>query len=69
MYIETFKYPNFGIQYIEKYRSQSSKQGLKNLERTRNWRFLRNTYHQEPIKWSLHLPYKPLESTFSRADL
>ena len=24
---------------------------------------------QEPIKWSLHLPYKPLESTLSRVDL
>ena len=24
---------------------------------------------QEPIKWSVHLPYKPLESTLSRADL
>ena len=25
--------------------------------------------NQEPIKWSLHLPYKPLESTLSRVDL
>ena len=24
---------------------------------------------QEPIKWSLHLPYKPLESALSRLDL
>ena len=24
---------------------------------------------QEPIKWSLHLPYKPLEPTLSRVDL
>ena len=24
---------------------------------------------QEPIKWSLHLSYKPLESTLSRVDL
>ena len=24
---------------------------------------------QEPIKWSLHLPYMPLESTLSRVDL
>ena len=24
---------------------------------------------QEPNKWSLHLPYKPLESTLSRVDL
>lgn len=45
MYIETFKYPKFGIQDIEKHRSQSSKQGLNTLERTHNWRFLRNTCH------------------------
>ena len=25
--------------------------------------------NQEPIKWSLHLSYKPLESTLSRVDL
>ena len=25
--------------------------------------------NQEPIRWSLHLPYKPLESTLSRVDL
>ena len=25
--------------------------------------------YQEPIKWSLHLPYMPLESTLSRVDL
>ena len=25
--------------------------------------------YQEPIKWSLHLPYNPLESTLSRVDL
>ena len=24
---------------------------------------------QEPIKWSLHLPYMPLESTLSRVDI
>ena len=24
---------------------------------------------QEPIKWSLYLPYNPLESTLSRVDL
>ena len=24
---------------------------------------------QEPMKWSLHLPYKPSESTLSRVDL
>ena len=28
-----------------------------------------NTFYQEPIKWSLHLPYKPLQSTLSRVDL
>ena len=28
-----------------------------------------NTFTQEPIKWSLHFPYKPLESTLSRVDL
>ena len=26
-------------------------------------------FWQEPIKWSLHFPYKPLESTLSRVDL
>ena len=30
---------------------------------------LRDVFGQEPIKWSLHLPYKPLESTLSRVDL
>ena len=25
--------------------------------------------NQEPMRWSLHLPYKPLESTLSRVDL
>ena len=30
---------------------------------------LTKTLSQEPIKWSLHLPYKPLESTLSRVDL
>lgn len=50
IYIEPFKYPNFGFQDIEKHRSRSSKQGLKTfkvflIERTHNWRFLRNTYH------------------------
>ena len=24
---------------------------------------------QEPIRWGLHLPHKPLESTLSRVDL
>ena len=28
-----------------------------------------NRHNQEPIKWSLHLPYKPLEPTLSRVDL
>ena len=27
------------------------------------------TFPQEPIRWCLHLPYKPLESTLSRVDL
>ena len=26
-------------------------------------------FRQKPIKWSLHLPYEPLKSTFSRVDL
>ena len=26
-------------------------------------------YWQEPIRWSLHLPYKPLETTFARIFL
>ena len=30
---------------------------------------IRLVQHQEPIKWSLHLPYMPLESTLSRVDL
>ena len=29
----------------------------------------RTMYAQEPIRWSLHLAYKPLESTLSRVDL
>ena len=34
------------------------------------WLFFKGgTPRQEPIKWSLHLPYKPLESTLSRVDL
>ena len=30
---------------------------------------LSDDLRQEPIKWSLYLPYKPLESTLSRVDL
>ena len=29
----------------------------------------RKRENQEPIRWSLHLQYKPLESTLSRVDL
>ena len=32
-------------------------------------KMLKIAYHQEPIKWSLHLSYKPLESTLPRVDL
>ena len=32
-------------------------------------KFILSCYYQEPIKWSLHLPYMPLESTLSRVDL
>ena len=28
-----------------------------------------NKQNQEPITWSLHLPYKPLESTLSNEEL
>ena len=43
--------------------------GIHKISVYRILRYATNSLEQEPIKWSLHLPYKPLASTLSRVDL
>ena len=56
-------YKTFISQYFKK------SLGKTGLFPSKEMRRVEIQFFQETIKWSLHLPYKPLESTLSLVDL